>query len=114
MATVAQDENLGSENEVRVTLNNDQSLDPEVIERKLEAARVHVDAEASGGPSTAALKEGVIALAAWKIASSDAMTKQKRADGVSKTWDSAEFREDLRADVERAMDAIRGFWAVSL
>ena len=112
MSTVAQDNDLGSVEAVRLALNNDQSLDQSVIERKLTSARVTVDAEARGGPSEAELREAVIAIAALDIATSDTHVKQKSADGVSKTWDSAGFRDDLQADKEQAFDDIKKFFAV--
>lgn len=112
MATVAQDEELGSVEKVRLTLNNDQSLDEAVIERKLLSARVTVDSEARGDPSKPELEEAVITIAALDIATSDTHVKQKSADGVSKTWDSAGFREGLRSDKEQALENIKKFFAV--
>ena len=122
----AERDSLGTVEQVRNTVNDELPADPEnpdaepvhavpkaTIERALTAARVTVDSEARGGPTTSQLREAVIAVAARKLMGYDSAVKQIQGADESVTWDTAALHSRLDAEAEQALSNVRQFFSVS-
>lgn len=110
MVTASELSDVGTVEEVRLTLGNADSnvFDQAIIERALDAARVIVANAASDNASDEALREAVISTAAYRTFNSSPHTTQKDAAGVSKEVDIETYLAELRRSKDDALDDLGG------
>lgn len=78
----------------------------DVIDRKLIEARVIVASRAADGATDDDLEAAVVSVAAYKTASVQPPAEQKKAAGVSKSYDVAAYLDALLSDRDDALREI--------